>query len=181
MSDHAAFLRGMNLGRRRIANEELRSHFAAMGLRDVATFRASGNVIFSCPQGREERALGELIERSLQEMLGYAVPTFLRTREELLEIAARRPFDADTSGRLAGKLQVALLGASPAAKARREALASGGERDGLAFGPRELYWLPAGPMSESELDLKALEKLLGPMTIRTKGTIELIATRHLAA
>ena len=38
MPDHAAFLKGMNLGKRRLTNEELRGHFEALGLhgrRDV--------------------------------------------------------------------------------------------------------------------------------------------------
>jgi len=52
------------------------------------------------------------------------------------------------------------------------------DRDLLAFGERELYWLPSGGMREAELDLKAVERLLGPMTLRTKGTIELICAKH---
>jgi uncharacterized protein (DUF1697 family) len=44
MARYVAFLRGINLGGRRIANDELRSHFEALGCEDVATFRASGNL-----------------------------------------------------------------------------------------------------------------------------------------
>ena len=43
---------------------------------------------------------------------------------------------------------------------------------------RELYWLPRGGISESDLDLKALDAALGPTTIRTKGTIDQIAAKH---
>ena len=32
-------------------------------------------------------------------------------------------------------------------------------------------------MTDSELDLKAVEKLLGPNTMRTKGTVDEIAAR----
>ena len=46
MERYVAFLRGMNLGKRRIKSSELVAHFEAMGLEDVATFRASGNVVF---------------------------------------------------------------------------------------------------------------------------------------
>jgi hypothetical protein len=49
--------------------------------------------------------------------------------------------------------------------------------DRLALGERELYWLPSGPMSDSELDLKAIEKQLGATTIRTMGTIEQMAEK----
>ena len=47
MQRYVAFLRGMNLGGRRIKNDDLRRRFEGMGLEEVATFRASGNVIFS--------------------------------------------------------------------------------------------------------------------------------------
>jgi hypothetical protein len=33
---------------------------------------------------------------------------------------------------------------------------------------------------DSELDLKAIAGALGAMTVRTKGTIELLAEKHLA-
>jgi hypothetical protein len=59
-------------------------------------------------------------------------------------------------------------------------LALESDADRLAFGASELYWLPAGGMSDSELDLKAIERLLGAMTVRTKNTIEQIAGKHFA-
>ncbi len=36
-------------------------------------------------------------------------------------------------------------------------------------------------MSDSKLDFKAIDALLGVMTVRTKGTIEQIAARYFAA
>jgi len=179
--DHAAFLKGMNLGSRRLTNEELRGHFEAIGLVDVATFRASGNVVFSSPKRRTERALAELIEGELADLLGYPVATFLRGREELLSIAAAEPFTAQQRAGSAGKPQVMLLGAAPAHARRRAALALAGPEDALAFEGRELHWLPAGGLSESALDMKALAELLGPSTVRTKGTVEQLAARHFAS
>ncbi len=41
MPSHVAFLRGMNLGGRRIKNEELQAEFEALGFTDVACFRAA--------------------------------------------------------------------------------------------------------------------------------------------
>ena len=38
------------------------------------------------------------------------------------------------------------------------------------------YWMPIG--GASELDLKAIERALGPMTLRTMGTIEQMAGKH---
>ena len=50
-SRYVAFLRGMNLGNRRIKNDELRRCFEVLDLTDVACFRASGNVIFTSRAG----------------------------------------------------------------------------------------------------------------------------------
>jgi uncharacterized protein (DUF1697 family) len=175
---YAAFLRGMNVGGHRITNEDLREVFARIGFAAVRTFRASGNVIFEAGAEPAVR-LGERIEHGLAAELGYAVPTFVRGERELRAIAAQQPFPPAAVGASAGKLQVALLAKAPAAAARRAALALGDERDRLALSARELYWLPSGGISDSELDLKALADALGMMTLRTKGTIELLAARHL--
>jgi uncharacterized protein (DUF1697 family) len=177
MSAYAAFLRGMNVGGHRLTNDELRAHFAALGFDQVATFRASGNVVFAAtPEHPREIALR--IERGLAVALGYEVPTFIRSEQEMRAIAALQPFDAPQIRGSAGKLQVALLSEAPAKDAREAALTLAGKGDRLAFGARELYWLPSGGILDSELDLKALGKLLGVMTVRTKSTIEQIAARH---
>ena len=178
---YAAFLRGINLGKvRRISNADLKRHFEGMGLEEVGTFRASGNVIFTA--GRESEAkLKSRVEKALKEALGYDVTVFLRDETELRAIAQLQPFPPATVARSKGKLQVSMLPKKPAAKARDAVLAVATEDDPLAFGERELYWLPSGGQMESELDLNAIEKLVGPTTRRTMGTIEQIAAKHFAA
>ncbi len=179
MSAYAAFLRGMNVGGHRLTNGELRAHFVAIGFDQVATFRASGNVVFAAPT-EHAREIAARIERGLAAALGYEVPTFIRSAQELQAIAALRPFDARHVRGSAGKLQVALLSERPSPGAREATLALAGEGDRLAFGARELYWLPSGGILDSQLDLKAIGKLLGVITVRTKNTIEQIAARHFA-
>jgi uncharacterized protein (DUF1697 family) len=178
MQRYVAFLRGMNLGGRRIKNEDLRRHFVEMGLEEVATFRASGNVVFSPPKREAEGRLATRVEAELEGRLGYAVPVFLRSAEELAAIAARQPFAPRAVERSKGKLQVSLLKKKPGAAARKEVLAMADEEDLLAVEGRELYWLPSGGLLESDLDLKAIEKLLGTDTRRTMGTIEQIAAKY---
>jgi uncharacterized protein (DUF1697 family) len=73
---------------------------------------------------------------------------------------------------------VLLLGRKPAARARDAVLDLATEEDLLAIEARELYWLPRGGISESELDLKAIDKALGKGTMRTMGTIERIAAKY---
>ncbi len=179
MDRYVAFLRGMNLGNRRIKNDELRGCFEGMDLTDVACFRASGNVIFDSKRVGAEELTG-LIEAGLAESLGYEVPVFLRSEDELRAIAAHEPFERSALAASKGKVQVALLERKPAATSRKKVLALSSKDDRLAIDGRELYWLPRGGMSESELDLKAIGAALGLHTIRTKGTIDQIAAKYFA-
>lgn len=180
MARHAAFLRGINLGRnRRVSGAELCTQFEALGFQSVATFRTSGNVVFEA--GREAPAkLADRIEKRLAESLGYHVAVFIRTGSRLREIASHEPFPPAMVNASKGKLQVMLLPAKPDTQTLNEVLASATEEDRLAFGDRELYWLPSGLMRDSALDLKSIEKLLGPTTMRTKGTIEQLAAKYFA-
>jgi uncharacterized protein (DUF1697 family) len=170
----------MNLGGRRIKNEELRAEFEALGFSDVACFRASGNVVFAAEEGDEVKLTTE-IEAGLGGALGYEVPVFLRSAAELRAVAAQEPFDAKAQRASSGKLQVIFLNEKPKAPARKRVLALATEDDLLALKERELYWLPEGGMSESELDLKAISSALGQNTIRTMGTVEQIASKYFEA
>jgi uncharacterized protein (DUF1697 family) len=174
MLRHVAFLRGMNVGGHRLTNEELRGHVEALGFAEVQTFRASGNVIFDGGEVSDE-TLQRRLEEGLAQALDYAVPTFIRSGDEMRALAAAEPFDLTGS---AGKLQVALLWQAPTKEAREQVLALDCPNDRLAFGERELFWLPDGPMSDSGLDWKAIEKTLGATTVRTMGTIQQIASKH---
>lgn len=62
--------------------------------------------------------------------------------------------------------------AQPAAPARG-AVAT----EKLALGASELYWLPSGGYQDAQLDRKALDDLVGPSAVRTKDTVEALATK----
>jgi uncharacterized protein (DUF1697 family) len=176
---YAAFLRGINLGKaRRVKNTDLAACFEAAGLEEVGTFRASGNVIFSAPGRQSEAKLKARVEEALESALGYEVTTFLRSEDEVRAIAALDPFPPELIEASNGKLQVDMLEGTPSASVREEVLAHASDQDRLAFGERELYWLPSGGYLESELDLKAIEKLVGRTTRRTMGTVEQIASKY---
>ena len=173
---YAAFLRAVNLGRnRRVTSAELREIFEGVGAEEVATFRTSGNVVFEAP--RDMRAQ---IEKALGSTLGYDVGVFTRTAKELTEIAESQPFKAAQVDASKGKLQVSMLSAKPSAAKRKQVLALATDEDLLAFGKRELFWLPSGGTLESALDQKTIDKLLGPTTMRTKGTVEQLTAKFFA-
>jgi uncharacterized protein (DUF1697 family) len=167
---HAAFLRAVNLGgRRRASGSELCEVFAGLGYGEVAAFRASGNVVFAA-RGAERRLQAE-IERALGQRFGFEIDVYLRTAAQLGAVCAH-PLNRGAPGTT---LQVALLKRLPHARVREEAKSLAGDRDRLDFGRRELLWLSYG---NSELNLRALEKLIGPWTMRTMATLEQLLERH---
>lgn len=168
---HAAFLRAVNLGSTRKAPKEtLIECFEGLGFADVATFRTSGNVVFSATGAAG--GLQRDIEDALEDSLGFEVPTFVRTHKQLASIASKQPFGPKQISGSKGKLQVALLMKRPAKAAlgRIEELATDADR--LALVGSELYWLPEGGTQESPLDMKAIDRAIGLNTLRTQGTIE---------
>jgi uncharacterized protein (DUF1697 family) len=177
---YVAFLRGINLGNRRVKSPELIAHFEAMGFEDVATFRASGNVVFVDPGGDTEAKVQARVEAGLEEALGYDVATFLRSAKEVAAIAARDPFEAAAIERSKGKPQVVLLGRKPSAKAKKALEEIAPHGDLMVVEGRELHWLPTVGLSETDLDTRALDAAIGPGTTRTAGTIEAIAAKYCA-
>ena len=167
----------MNLGRRRIKNPELCAAFEDIGFANVSAFLASGNVIFDADES-DSSAVARSIEDGLRDSLGYEVPTYLRSAEEVRGIAEYAPFAGVTEER-AGKIQVAMIGTEVDQPARGSVLELSNDADMLELVEREIYWWPKGNFLDSELDLKVVEGILGPMTIRTKGTIERLAKRFL--
>ena len=179
MSEYAAFLRGINVGGHRISSVDLCARFRELGFSEVSTFRASGNVIFA-DTAEPPAEIAQRVEQGLAAALGYEVPVFLRSAKDVRKIAIHQPFDKPLLEASKGKLQVTMLCSKPPAGARKEVLALAGNEDRLAFGDRELYWLPSGGILDSELDLKTIGKLLGLSTTRTKNTVEQLATKYFA-
>ena len=171
---YAAFLRAVNLGKnRRVTNDRLKELFEEAGAAEVAPFRTSGNVVFE-----SSRDMARTLEPHLEKALGHEMVIFLRTAAELKEIAAAEPFPTKDVKRSKGKLQVVLFEKKPTAAVKKKVLALATDQDRLAFGKRELFWLPSGGYMDAELDRKALDELLGPSTVRTKGTVDQLHAKY---
>ena len=167
----------MNVGGHRITNDDLRTALASIGFEDVGVFRASGNVAFDAGDASDAEVT-ERVEQGLQSELGYAVPTFVRTADEMHALAAEQPFDAETLESSKGKLLVVFLRKRPGKKDREAVLARATDSDQLTFGAgSELYWLPAGGLMESDLGMDGVSDLVGVATHRTKGTVEQVTKK----
>lgn len=173
MPSHVAFLRAVNLGAHRQApRAELLAALERAGFDSVDTFRASGNVVL---EGRgSERRIARTIEEALLARLAFSVEVYLRSAEELRRLTSEAPSVLPGPG----KLQVAFLRTPPAAAARDEVLARSTEHDMLSFRWRELLWLRRPPAGRSDLNLRAIERRVGPWTMRTMDTVSQIVARY---
>ena len=88
---YIALLRGINVGGHQVKMEALRRHFADLGLTNVGSYIQTGNVFFDSDEP-DRAALRARIEGHLLSVLGYAVPTCLRTVEEFAAVMALDPF-----------------------------------------------------------------------------------------
>jgi uncharacterized protein (DUF1697 family) len=87
-----ALLRGVNVGgHRRVPMATLRTLFETIGHREVATYIASGNVVFDSPK-RSTRALADALEIAILEEFGFEVDVVVRSAAEMASVVAKNPF-----------------------------------------------------------------------------------------
>ncbi len=148
MADYVAFLRGINLGKRRLKMERLRALGGELGFADVATFIASGNLIFASG-ARDAGKLEKKIETHLAQALGYDVDTFVRTRAEVAALAAARPFAAADLDAEDATIHVGFWKEEPKAEWVRALEGAQTATDAIAIAGREFFWWCRGPSHES--------------------------------
>lgn len=175
MPRHIALLRAINVGGHNVPMARLRALFESMQLGRVETFIASGNVLFDAPSS-DAAALEARIEDTLEQALGYAVATFVRSPAELAAVAAHDAFPGEDEGHA---LSIAFLKEAPG-RAAAEALA--GRRtpvDDFRVHGREVYWLCRSRVSDSKFSGAVLERVLGaPATFRNVTTVRKLAALH---
>jgi uncharacterized protein (DUF1697 family) len=91
MPTHVALLRGINLGpHKRVAMPALRTLVASLGHTDVATYIASGNVVFTA--GNADAALDADLEKAIADELGVTCRVVVLTCAELAQVVADNPY-----------------------------------------------------------------------------------------
>ena len=178
MPQYIAFLRGINVGGHRVKMNRLRSLFEELGLRDVSTFVASGNVIFST-ESESVQALTTTIERHLKQELGYEVATFLRSPSQLAAIASAGPTEDDVGERSPSSHYVIFLNAAAPDSLRAELAALESEMDRFQFSETEIYWRIQGKLTDSALFGGGLDRAIRTTasTMRNMNTVRRIAAK----
>ena len=174
-----AFLRAINVGGRNVAMAELRRVFEDLGLKEVETFIASGNVVFNS-DGTDLRALELLLEDRLRWSLGYEVSTFIRTEEELAAIAKYEPF-RKSHLKDAEALNVGFLVEPPGPATKKLIMAFKSQIDDFHVCGREVYWLAQTKQSDSKFNNVRFEKMLNARaTWRGINTVRRLAAKYIS-
>lgn len=170
-------MRALNVGGHTVKMEDLRALFSGLGLANVESFIASGNIIFDAPGGSVPK-LERKIEAHLEAALGYAVATFLRTPAELAAVAAHPAFDPATVAK-AHSLHIMFVGAAPSAEAANKVAALNDAVNQFHLHGRELYWLRQAGQDVSPYSGAHLEKALGMAgTARNITTVRKLVAKY---
>ena len=177
MSRCIAFLRAVNVGGRVVKMAALKAQFEALGLKDVSTFIASGNVIFET-RARDMGALEQKIEKQLLGACGFEVHSFVRSLAEVAAIAVCRPFDPREMEH-AASFVVGFV-ARPLNAAQQKTLSGfNNEFDAFHVQGREVYWMSRNKQSASKFSNAVFERALGlRATLRGMNTVQRIAALH---
>jgi uncharacterized protein (DUF1697 family) len=177
MSQYIAFLRAINVGRgRTLKMKALRQPFEALGLSNVATFIASGNVIFET-KTESVKALEKIIEKRLGEELGYELAAFIRTAPQLAKIANYKPF-SPRKVNTASEFNIILLSDKLGKKLRQELMELGTDTNEFHIRGREIYWLRRKEKGKSAFSTIPFEKVLGKQfTTRSAKTLKRLALK----
>lgn len=174
MPRYVAFLRAINVGGHTVTMARLRELFEDLGFKDVATFIASGNVLFSSP-GKSTPALERKIESHLEKSLGYEVKTFLRTDSEVVAISEYEAFPP-AKVRSAGAFCVGFMSQPLDATAKRALDGLTSAIDQFHTHGREVYWLCEKRQHESKFSNVVFEKTTKTrITFRGVNTIVKLA------
>ena len=170
---YVAFLRAINVGGHTVKMDRLRGEFEALRFRDVATFIASGNVLFGASASADPAALEDAIERRLKKTLGYEVATFLRTPAELRALVRDEPWqDRDAAATLWAGFTKSPI--APDVRDKLRALCS--EVEDVDARGREVYWLRRSIEMAALRTGAKIDKALGsPVTFRNVTTVRKLA------
>lgn len=144
--NYAAFLRAVNVGGTgKLPMQELRDMCAELGFRNVRTYIASGNVVFSSTLAKAGAT--KRLEKRLAEYANKPVSVFVLSADEVRDLLRNNPFrDRDPK-----KTLVTLLQESLPETALSET--GGRKNEDIHFGDRVIYVYYPDGMGRSKLKI----------------------------
>ncbi len=164
MATYVAFLRAVNVGKRKYPMAELREALTAAGFVDVETHIQTGNVRFGTSLRSRSRVV-EALEQAMLDDRGFEVPVVLLTPAELCEVYAEA--QAVAAGKELTAHYVSLLVGEPVPEGSAALEARSGNGEEVRVGARAVHLLLTGkPYHEAGTGNAVVERHLGPATTR---------------
>ena len=173
MTTRIAFLRAVNLGKRKVQMTRLIEVFRAQHYQNVWTHINSGNVVFDAAGART--AIESAVESACQAEFGFECTTFIRTAAELAKIVDNCPFPIE-----AGDTHfVTFLKNTPNAEGATALQALSNDFDTLIVSGRDVHWRMRGKSTDSKLTKRNWEKILGTnsSTSRNMNMLEKLSAK----
>ena len=175
LPQHVALLRAINVGGRFVRMASVVDALAPLGLQDIRSIIASGNLLFRAPS-RGAASLAPRIAQALQAALGFEVATFLRAESAWRALAAAAPPFARGELAQSPAVNVMFLAEEPSPSQCDAVAALATAVDRFAVRGREVYWLCTVRQSESTFSAAVLERRLGcKTTLRSWTTVQRLA------
>lgn len=170
MPQYIALLRGINVsGQKIIKMVDLKAIFESGGCTAVQTYIQSGNVVFGHAEP-DATKLRQHLEAHLKTVLGYAVPTLLRSHADVAAIVATNPYDA-TLPEFGKRMYVCFLEKAPDAVAIAAIAPYTNPEEQLQVFGTEAYVYYSGGLGKAKLTNAIIERKLGLATMRNWNTV----------
>ncbi len=161
---YVAFLRAVNLGRRRVKMASLVELVRGLGYEDVWTHINSGNVVF---EGSGTRAaLEHRLGGALEDNLGFEVTTFVRTAAELRRALALEPFTVAPGD----TYFLTFLKDAPSKPKATALEALSNDFDTLVVKGRDVHWRMRGKSTDTQLTTTAWDHKVGHHRSTSRNT-----------
>jgi uncharacterized protein (DUF1697 family) len=164
MGSFVALLRAVNVGGTgKLPMSDLKAICEEIGLSDVRTYIASGNVVFT--SRKSEAAIKAALEKALAAYAGKAVGVLVRSAAEMAQVSADNPFPKLAPNRT----MAVFLDRAPAADTL--STVRGRKDEQIRLGKRELYIHYGEGMAKSKLVIPAAKS----GTARNMNTVAVLA------
>jgi len=170
MTRYVALLRGVNVGGVTITMADLADLVVGLGYTDVTTVLASGNVLFTSPDGAA--AAKSALEAALRTRFGYEAWVHVLTVDAIRELVTAYPFPRES-----GRHAYVVFAVTPDVRAELLAVELDPSIEHAQAGDGVVYWsVPKGSTLDSALGKAQAKAAYKPwLTTRNLNTLEKLA------
>jgi uncharacterized protein (DUF1697 family) len=180
MPTFIAFLRAVNVGKRKYPMAELREALTNAGFDEVETHIQTGNVLFRTSMRSKAKVIAAL-EKAMREDRGFEVPVVLLTPTELTETYEEARAFAEAFAKQVGtELQghyLTLLAAPATGPAVGKVEGRSEPKEEVRVGKRAVHLMLAKPYHEASTSNAEVERHLGVATTRNLTVITKLAEK----